>query len=50
MPDRLDGQETVYTFHVTTGDEEIASCKVAIDENHPLFQATAAAIAAAGGL
>jgi hypothetical protein len=49
-PTAVDGQETIYTFHVTTGDEEIASCKVAIDQNHPLFQATAAAIAAAGGL
>ncbi len=49
-PTAVDGQETIYTFHVTTGDEEIASCKVAIDPNHPLFQALAAAIAAAGGL
>ena len=49
-PTAVDGQETVYTFHVTTGDEQLASCKVAIDPNHPLFQALAAAIAAAGGL
>jgi hypothetical protein len=49
-PTTFDGQETVYTFHVSTGDETIASCKVAIDENHPLFQALAAAVAAAGGL
>ncbi len=49
-PTNFDGQETIYTFHATTGDEEIASCKVAIDPNHPLFQALAAALAAAGGL
>lgn len=49
-PTAFDGQETIYTFHVTTGDEELASCRVAIDPNHPLFQALAAAIAAAGGL
>jgi hypothetical protein len=44
-PTAFDGQETVYVFHVPTGDEQIASCKVAIDENHPLFQAVAAALA-----
>ncbi|MEA2518951.1 MAG: hypothetical protein QOF49_1031 [Chloroflexota bacterium] len=49
-PTASDGQETVYVFHATAGDEEIASCKVAIDANHPLFQAVAAALAAAGGL
>ena len=49
-PTAFDGQETIYTFHVTTGDEEFASCTVAIDPNHPLFQAVAAALAAAGGL
>ncbi|HEX2756311.1 MAG TPA: hypothetical protein VHM48_12655 [Candidatus Limnocylindrales bacterium] len=47
-PTAVDGQETVYTFHVQAGDEEIASCKVAIDENHPLLRAVAAALAAAG--
>ncbi len=49
-PTAFDGQETIYTFHATTGDEVFASCTVAIDPNHPLFQALAAAIAAAGGL
>jgi hypothetical protein len=49
-PTAVDGQETIYTFHVSTGDEEIASCEVAIDPNHPLFQALAAALAAAGGI
>jgi hypothetical protein len=44
-PTAVDGQETLYTFHVPTGDEQIASCKVAIDENHPLFRAVAAALA-----
>jgi hypothetical protein len=42
-PTAFDGQETIYTFHVPSGDEEIATCKVAIDENHPLFRAVAAA-------
>ncbi len=44
-PTAFDGQETIYTFHVATGDEEVASCKIAIDENHPLFRAVAAALA-----
>lgn len=44
-PTAFDGQETVYTFHVPSGDEEIASCTIAIDENHPLFLAVAAALA-----
>lgn len=48
-PTAFDGQETIYTFHATTGDEEFASCTVAIDPNHPLFLAVAAALAAAGG-
>ena len=44
-PVAFDGQETIYTFHLLSGDEEIASCKVAIDENHPLFRAVAAVMA-----
>jgi hypothetical protein len=44
-PIAFDGQETIYTFHVPTGDEELASCKVAIDDKHPLFRAVAAALA-----
>ncbi len=27
-PTAFDGQEIVYTFHVTTGDREVASCEV----------------------
>jgi hypothetical protein len=42
-PTSFDGQETIYTFHLPTGDEEIASCTVAIDPNHPLFLAVGAA-------
>jgi len=45
-PTAVDGQETIYTFHATKGDQEIASCKVAIDPNHPLFQAVAAVLSA----
>jgi hypothetical protein len=43
-PTAYDGQETVYTFQLPTGREEIATCKVAIDPNHPLFLAVAAAM------
>ena len=43
-PIAFDGQETIYTFHVTTGDREIASCKVAIDPADPLFVAVDAAL------
>ena len=44
-PTAVDGQETIYTFHVTTGDREIASCEVAIDPADPLFVAVDAALA-----
>lgn len=44
-PTAVDGQETIYTFHVLTGDQTIASCKVAIDANHPLFRAASAVLA-----
>ena len=47
-PTAVDGQELIYTFHLVTGDEEIRSCKVAIDEQHPLFRAVAAVMALAG--
>ena len=47
-PTAVDGQELIYTFHLLTGDEEIRSCKVAIDPNHPLFRAVAAVMALAG--
>jgi hypothetical protein len=43
-PTAVDAQETVYTFHVTTGDREIASCTVAIDPANPLFLAVDAAL------
>ena len=44
-PTAVDGQKVIYTFHVPTGDEAFDSCKVAIDEKHPLFRAVAAALA-----
>jgi hypothetical protein len=47
-PTAVDGQELIYTFHLVSGDEEIRSCKVAIDEHHPLFRAVAAVTALAG--
>jgi hypothetical protein len=47
-PVNVDGQETIYTFHVATGDERMASCEVEIDENHPLFRAVAAVLSSAG--
>lgn len=46
-PTAFDGQETIYTFHLSTGDESMASCTVAIDPDHPLFRAVAAALAGA---
>lgn len=36
-PIAFDGQEFIYTFHTLSGEETIASCKVGIDENSPLF-------------
>jgi len=44
-PTAVDGQEIVYTFHVTTGDRELASCEIAIDPDDPLFVAVNAALA-----
>jgi hypothetical protein len=43
-PTAFDGQELIYTFHLPTGDEAIATCRVAVDQNHPLFLAVGAAI------
>ena len=40
----VDGQETIYTFHTTARDREIASCTVAIDPADPLFIAVEAAL------
>lgn len=37
-PIAFDGQELIYTFQTTSGPQTIASCKVGIDENDPLFQ------------
>lgn len=34
----FDGQEFIYTFPTAAGAPTFASCKVAIDENDPLFQ------------
>jgi len=48
-PTAYDGQQVIYTFHVSTGDRTVDACKVAIDPNHPLFAATDAAVRAAGG-
>jgi hypothetical protein len=44
-PTAVDGQEIVYTFHVTTGDREIASCEIEIDPSDPLVVAVNAALA-----
>jgi hypothetical protein len=48
-PTAYDGQQVTYTFHPSTGDRTIDSCKVAIDPSHPLFRALDAALKAAGG-
>ena len=37
-PIAFDGQEFTYTFQTVSGLETIASCKVGIDENSPLFK------------
>lgn len=44
-PTAVDGQETIYTFHLVTGDQMVRSCKVVIDPNHPLFRAASAVMA-----
>ncbi len=41
-PLAFDGQELIYTFQTVSGPQTIASCKVGIDENSPLFQNIAA--------
>jgi hypothetical protein len=43
-PIAYDGQELTYTFYTVNGPEEIASCKVQIDERSPLFVAVQAII------
>jgi hypothetical protein len=48
-PTAYDGQQLIYTFHVSTGDRTVDTCKVAIDPNHPLFVAVSAVLRAAGG-
>ena len=40
-PRAFDGQEHIYTFQTVSGPQTIASCKVAIDANSPLFQTIA---------
>ena len=46
-PVNFDGQEQIYEFGAPGGVERIASCETAIDPDHPLFAATAAALVAA---
>jgi hypothetical protein len=48
-PTAYDGLQLIYTFHVSTGDRTVDTCKVAIDRNHPLFVAVSAVLRAAGG-
>jgi hypothetical protein len=45
-PIAFDGQEITYIFHTANGDQTIASCKVAIDPNLPIFQQTDTLVAA----
>lgn len=40
-PIAFDGQEYTYTFQTLSGPQTVASCKVAIDEQSPLFQTIA---------
>ena len=44
-PIAYDGQELIYTFQTAAGPQVIASCKVQVDENAPLFKATQAIVA-----
>jgi hypothetical protein len=48
-PTAVDGQQVIYTFHVSTGDKTIDACKVAIDPKDPLFVTLNLAVRAAGG-
>ena len=48
-PTAYDGQQVIYTFHISTGDRTVDTCKIAIDPNHPLFVAVSAVLRAAGG-
>jgi hypothetical protein len=48
-PTAYDGQQLIYTFHVSTGDRTVDTCKTAIDPNHPLFVAVSAVLRAVGG-
>jgi hypothetical protein len=43
-PIAYDGQEAIYTFQTAVGPQEIASCKVQIDENSSLFKAVQAIV------
>lgn len=42
-PTAYDGQETVFSFFLSTGPEVVASCSVQVDMSHPLFVAVNAA-------
>ena len=46
-PVNFDGQDQIYEFGAPGGVERIASSETAIDPDHPLFAATAAALVAA---
>lgn len=43
-PTSFDGQETIYTFHLSTGEEVIDTCSVEIRPDDPLFSAVEAAL------
>lgn len=45
-PVNYDGQEFIYEFGAPGGVERIASCETAIDDAHPVFAATSAALVA----
>jgi hypothetical protein len=45
-PVNFDGQEFIYEFGAPGGVERIASCETAIDDAHPVFAATTAALIA----
>jgi len=45
-PVNFDGQEFIYEFGAPSGTQRIATCETQIDENHPLFVAMDAVMAA----
>ena len=48
-PTAFDGQEAVFTFHLSSGDVRLAECEFELDQTSPLFDAVGAALQAGVG-